>query len=230
MLAMAWLPLWGQVVVPDSASRAIPADSVAVDEEDDEPNVIGAQPSVRKPKGEANILGAPVYYDRDGGVRGEHPRHYRNGEAPSSGRYQMPKHHYLNNLGTNFSSFFFEIETLLGPRDIAIGANLTYLPERWGVYGSALYGHYRNYWSVGPAVRLSGRDSFFDWQLYGGAMFADRRLGGEVGIRIASQARRSEFCWTSASLGWAFINGDSYLTVGLSLEVTALTALAFFFW
>ncbi|MBP3763830.1 MAG: hypothetical protein J6I49_08160 [Bacteroidales bacterium] len=221
-----------QVELTDSTRRAIPADSIAVDddEEDDGPNVIGAQPMPSRPKGEANVLGVPVYYDREGNVRGSHqaPAH-RRGQSPQ-GVYRMPEHHYRNNVGFNFNSCFFEVETLIGTRDAALGASFTYLPERWGVYGSALGGVHRNYFSVGPALRLSGRESALDWHLYGGALFSGRRTGGEVGLRIASQAGSSKFCWTSASMGMAFLNNQTYLTIGLSLEVAALSALTFFFW
>ncbi len=235
LLAMAWLPLWGQVVVPDSTGRAIPADSIAVDEDDDddEPNVIGARPQPRQTKGEANVLGSPIYYDLDGNAIGGNdrratasPRHHR--QRPS-GTYRMPEHHYLNNVGRNFNSYFFEVETLIGINDLALGANFTYLPERWGLYGSALGGNRRNYFSLGPALRLSGRDSRLDFQLYGGAVFG-HRAGGEVGLRLAGPSRNSEFCWASASMGLMFLGNDTYLTIGLSLEVAAISALTLFFW
>ncbi len=224
---LAWLPVWGQVVQPDTARRVIPADSIAVDddEDDDGPNVIGAQPAPRRPKGEANIIGAPVYYNQDGSVRGS-----RQPAPPSrrGGRPAMPEHHYLNNVGLNFNSVFLEVEAAMGHRS-ALGLNLTYLPERWGVYGSALFGPRRQYYSIGPAVRLSGRQSSVDWHLYSGLTFG-RRLGGEIGFRVAAPSRGHEFCWTSASLGMAVIDGNSYLTLGLSLELSALLGLSLFFW
>lgn len=227
LLLLSWFPLWGQVALPDSTQRTVPADSVAVDEddEDDGPNVIGAQPAPRRPKGEANIIGAPVYYNPDGSVRGSRQPASR----PHRGsRPAMPEHHYLNNPGLNYSSFFLELEAALGSRS-ALGMSFTYLPERWGIYGSALFGPRREYFSVGPAVRLSGINARVDWQLYSGLTFG-HRVGGEIGFRVAAPSRGSEFCWNSASLGMAVIDGRSYLTLGLSLEISALLGLSLFLW
>ena len=60
-LTLAWSSFWAQDVVrhinqgtPDSIpATTVPADSVAVDDEDDGPNVIGAKPTPRHKKGEA---------------------------------------------------------------------------------------------------------------------------------------------------------------------------------
>lgn len=227
LLTLAWLPLWGQVALPDSTQRTVPADSVAVDEDDadDGPNVIGAQPAPRRPKGEANIIGSPVYYNTDGTVRGSS----QPARMPSHrSRPAMPERHYLNNVGLNFSSFFLEVEAALGQRS-ALGLNFTYLPERWGIYGSALFGPWREYFSVGPAVRLSGLQSSVDWHLYSGLTFG-HRVGGEIGFRVAAPSHSSEFCWSSASLGMAVIDGRSYLTLGLSLELSAILGLSLFLW
>ena len=102
---------WAQDVVRDSVhttpdSTAIKASS-AIDMDDndtvdDEENVIGAKPQPRK-KGErkeANVLGAPVYYDVYGNVEGS-------GETSTT--YHRPKHHYLNNLADRYCSWLFEI-------------------------------------------------------------------------------------------------------------------------
>ena len=133
---------WAQDVVRDSVhttpdSTAIKASS-AIDMDDndtvdDEENVIGAKPQPRK-KGErkeANVLGAPVYYDVYGNVEGS-------GETSTT--YHRPKHHYLNNLADRYCSFFVEGELLTGRHDAAIGGSFTYLPKRWGFYGSVLGG------------------------------------------------------------------------------------------
>ena len=227
LLLLAWLPLWGQVVQPDSTARTFPADSVAVDDDqdDDGPNVIGARPAPRRPQGEPKVLGAPVYYNHDGSIRGSRqPAH----QPHRGSRPGLPERHYLNNLGLNYSSFFLEMEAALGRRS-ALGLNLTYLPERWGIYGSALFGPRREYFSVGPAVRLSGMQSTVDWHLYSGLTFG-RRVGGEIGFRVAATSRGSEFCWSSASIGMAVIDGSSYLTLGLSLELSALLGLSIFLW
>lgn len=208
-----------QVALPDSTSVA---DSVTVtdstDIDDDEENVIGGR-TVKTKKSEANVLGMPVYYDTLGNViSGDNP-------SPSGGIYHRPRHHYLNNLGDNYCSFFAEVETMIGPSDLALGANFTYLPERWGAYTSVLAGTRSHYVSVGPALRLSDYDSRFDWHLYGGLVWGDRHIGCEGGLRFATPQRKSDFCWTSASMGLGVINGDTYLTVGLSIEILAIEVL-----
>lgn len=210
--------VWAQDVVRDSVP-AVADDTTAVEE-----NVIGTKPSLRYDKGrkEANVLGAPVYYDGNGNVRGS---------GISSQIYHRPKHHYLNNLDNNFCSIFLEGEALHGVNDFAIGLNFTYLPKRWGAYGSVLFGYNRNYLSVGPALRLSGYDSSVDWQLYGGVMFGGRSTGGEVGLRVATPQRSKEFCFTSVSVGCAVVGSHAFVTFGASIDMVAIFGLAtFLFW
>ena len=217
-LLLSWGSLWAQDVVrhvntaiPDS----IPADSIAVDDDDDEPNVIGAKPSTYRKGGEANILGAPIYYDSTGHAYGTGEAATRTVHLPYPGETLRPVEI------DNFNHYFFEVEVAGRYRDALVGFNFTYLPKRVGVYGSALFGDHKTHGSLGVALRLSGNSWRTDWQLYGGATLS-RTLGYEVGIRIAETARpNSRFAWRSGSLGWAIYNGQSYLTVGLSLELAA---------
>ena len=209
VLAMAGSLAWAQAPVKDSVARA---DSSEVEE-----NVIGGRVMSPKGRGEANVLGAPVYYDINGGVRG--------GRVASDGRYHRPKHHYLNNLGYYFDSYFVEMEGMFGDDELAMGGSFTYLPDRWGAYGSALVGINHDYLSVGPAVRLSQEGSFIDWHLYGGVMIG-QTLGGELGMRWAVPSRKGSFSWSSGSMGLVVVDGRSYLTVGLSLEIAALVSLS----
>lgn len=181
--------------------------------------VLGDEPQVRTQR-ERNVLGAPVYYDTLGNVIGQH--------QPSDGVYRRPRHHFHNRLENDFNNFFFEFQMLLGGRQgFATGAMLTWLPQRWGLYGSALvnwdYGHY----SIGPALRLSDCGDYFDWQLYGGLAF-DRRVGFEGGMRIAGPRSQSGFAWTSLSLGGGYVHGHGYMTFGLSLLLAP--EMAFIFW
>lgn len=206
---------WAQDVVRDSVPAAV-ADSA-----DAEENVIGAKPAVRPvaTRREANVLGAPVYYNVNGSVRGS---------GDTSAIYRRPKHHYLNNLDDRYCSFFAEGEALTGASDLAYGLNFTYLPKRWGAYGSLLIGLNHDYLSAGPVLRLSDYESMFDWQLYGGVMFSGRSVGGEVGVRIAVPQRSSEFCLTSVSMGCAIVGSHAFVTVGASVDIIAIFGLATF--
>lgn len=170
---------------------------------------------------ERNLIGAPVYYDTLGNVRGS---------ADTLNRVaRLPKHHYFNRLSNDFSTYFVEVEGLIGYADLAFGINFTYLPERWGFYGSCLAGIRRNYLTFGPALRLSGYGDSYDWHLYGGAVVS-RHLGVEGGIRFAQPRDEDDFCWMSASVGGMFVNGHGFFTCGLSLELSALTAISVFWW
>lgn len=229
MLMLACTGVWAQDVVRDSVAVA--------DTTDAEENVIGGRVDTsytrrhEHKKKEQNVIGTPIYYgldgqERRGGLRPSELRRPQSAPEP----YNRPKHHYQNSLTDRYCGFFAEVESMLGPRDLALGMNMTYLPRRWGAYGSILAGLNHSYLSVGPALRLSGYDSSYDWHLYGGAIFGGRHIGGEFGLRLALPQNDSDFCWTSASMGMAIINGDSYLTLGLSLElslVCALTTLLF---
>ena len=207
---LACTTVWAQDVVRDSVAVADTADT--------EENVIGVKPRhTKRQKHEANVLGAPVYYNINGQERG--------GERTTA-TYRRPRHHYLNQLSNRYCSTFFEGEVLFGASNLAIGANLSVLPERWGGYGSMLFGGRTNYFSVGPALRLSGYESVLDWHLYGGAVFTERHIGGEVGLRMASPRHKGRFCWMSTSLGLAVVDGDTYMTFGLSMAMTGLVLLA----
>lgn len=229
-LTFAWGSLWAQNVVrhvnqpsPDS----IAVDSIAVDDDDDEPNVIGAKPSPRHIKGEANILGAPIYYDSTGHAYGTGEPASRSVYLPHGDDVLTPVTPRERNY---FNHFFFECELLTTYHATAAGVNLTYLPKHVGIYGSLLFGTTRRpYCSLGAALRLVGNTSPFDVHLYGGITWS-RTLGAEVGLRFAEPARNGLYAWRSGSIGWANFNGHNYLTIGLSLELAALAGLLFFWW
>jgi len=161
-----------------------------------------------------NVLGAPVYYDTMGNVIGQ--------QADSF--YHRPKHHFHNRLEYDFSSFFLEGEALLGPNDLAIGAQMAWVPQRWGVYCSGLTGVYYNYLSAGPVVRLSDCGDRIDWQMYAG-LVASHRWGAEMGFRMAAPRQWGDFCWTSMSLSFGYANRMSYFTLGFSLTLSSVVAL-----
>ncbi len=214
-LLMAWGTVWAQDVVRDSVAAS-------TDTIDNEENVIGAKPRPKGEKKEANVLGAPVYYDQNGNVKGS---------GENSEVYRRPKHHYLNNLSSRYCSLFVEGTLITGRHDSGIGGNFTYLPKRWGFYITANAGRRHTYLSAGAALRLSGYESSLDWQLYGGIGGGGRHLGGEVGLRVAPPQRSSKFCWTSASIGYANYGGHSYFTGGVSLDLVGAMALTtILFW
>ena len=224
-LTLAWGTLWAQDVVRDSTkTTVIPADSIAVDDEDDGENVIGAKIAPHIGNGEANILGAPIYYDNEGRAIGT-------GE-PATRVVSLPHGDVVLHPVEidNFNHFFFEIEGIGSYHNGALGFNFTYLPHHLGIYGSALFNSRNQYYSLGAALRLSSSTCSVDWQLYGGATWSNT-LGAEAGIRIAETARNeSRFAWKSASLGWALFNGRHYATLGLSIEISAIAGLLFFWY
>lgn len=216
VLLLACGTVWAQDVVRDSVPAAV-ADSA-----DNEENVIGAKPTHTISRREANVLGAPVYYNPNGSVRGG---------GDTSAFYHRPKHHYRNNLEERYSSIFAEGEVLRGTNDYAFGLNFTYLPKRWGAYGSVLFGVKHDYLSVGPALRLSDYDSYLDWQLYGGIMLGGRSAGAEVGLRMATPQHDSEFCITSASMGIAIVGSHAFVTFGASVGLLAAVGVSsLLFW
>ena len=173
----------------------------------------------QKPANSRNVLGAPVYYDTLGNVRGE---------ASPGGTAHLPKHHYLNRLSNDYCSLVLEMDGWFGG-DVAVGGSVTWLPERWGFYGKGLFGSRSNYFSAGPALRLSGYGGNLDWHLYGGVVVSSR-LGGELGLRMALPKRRGAFCWESLSIGMAQVGRRTFFTCGMSLELVAAAASTFILW
>lgn len=225
LLLTVSLSAMAQDVVRDSVT--VGTDSLAVDDLDtidDGENVVGAKQAPQRHKAkEANVLGAPVYYDLNGNVLGE--RRVASGKTPADGVYHRPKHHYLNSLDNRYSSIFVEGELLMGSSNVGVGANLTVLPNRWGGYGSAVFGVDGSHFSLGPALRLSGPESSMDWHLYCGVVLGERHLGAEGGLRMALPKVRGEFCWTSVSMGVLALNGDVCMTFGVSLDMLAVLSI-----
>lgn len=205
--------VWSQDVVRDSVPPA------SADTTDDGENVIGGRVQRTNIQKEPNVIGAPVYYNYDGSVR------TRANRGNPRGYYQMPRHHYQNTLDNHFCSYFFEGEGMLGTDDAALGFNMSYVPNRWGAYCSLLRGINYNYVSAGPVLRLSDVENSIDWQLYGGLMYSGG-FGGEVGLRVATAKGSGEFCWTSASTGVCFFDGATLFTLGLSIDLMAVSGLS----
>ncbi|MBQ8702985.1 MAG: hypothetical protein IJ524_01255 [Bacteroidales bacterium] len=164
-----------------------------------------------------NVLGAPVYYDTLGNVIGQ--------SAPADSFYHRPKHHFLNRLEDDFSAFFLEGQMMLGGRDMAIGGQFAYVPRRWGAYVGGNLGFQGGYLKAGPVWRMSDCGNDIDWQLYAGVNIC-RHPGAEIGLRMGAPRLWGDFCWTSYSMTVGYANRSAYLTLGFSLSLTAILALA----
>lgn len=211
---LLFLLAYGTIWAQDTVRRT------TADTADAEENVIGGRPQRSNVQHKANVLGAPVYYNLDGSVQSA-----TNNHGNPRGEYTRPQHHWRNTLDSYFNSYFCEVEGMLGTGDLALGLNFTYLPKRWGVYGSLLAGLVNSYATIGPIVRLSDYGDPCDWHLYGGLATGDG-LGGEVGMRIASPKSNGAFGWCSGSMGMVFLDGESYVTFGLSLDLAAIAAIS----
>ena len=163
-----------------------------------------------------NVLGAPVYYDTLGNVLGQ--------AAPADSFYHRPKHHFRNRLEDEFCSFFLEGQLQMGEDDMAVGAQLAYVPQRWGGYLGGNLGVFGNYVKVGPVWRVSDCGSDIDWQLFAGVNLC-RHPGGELGLRMAAPRLWGSFCMTSYSMTFGYANNMCYLSLGFSLTLSTLLAL-----
>lgn len=215
LMLLAGGMVWAQTPADTAKVNATSVDTADAEEE----NVIGGRVQRTNPQHESNVLGTPIYYNLDGSVRQGNHR----GNPRPSGEYQRPEHHYRNTLGSHFNTWFCEAEAMIGDKDAAVGMNFTYLPERWGIYGSMLAGRRYNFASLGAALRVSDKYDLIDWHLYGGIICGDG-IGGEGGMRIGATRGKTGFGWCTGSMGVAVMDGRGYLTLGLSLDVTAAIA------
>ena len=177
---------------------------------------LGDSPQLRRSRAQ-NVIGTPVYYDTLGNVIGQ--------KAPDDSLYHRPKHHFHNRLENDFCSVFLEGQTRFSSNDVAVGCQLAWVPRRWGVYGSGMVGVRYGYFSAGPVWRMSDCGNWIDWQLYGG-LVVSRQPGAEIGLRMGSPKLWGDFCWSSVSFNWGYVNGASYVTLGLSLTLTSIVALS----
>ena len=191
------------------AAEAQTTDSVAVGRE------LGSEPRVKRSY-ERNVLGAPVYYDTLGNVIGQ--------TVPADSFYHRPKHHFRNRLEDHFSAFFLEGQLMTGSRDMALGGQLAYVPQRWGAYLGGNVGLQGPYIKAGPVWRMSDCSNEIDWHLYAGVNIC-RRPGAEIGLRMAAPRMWSNFCWTSYSMTFGYANNMGYITLGFSLTLSTVLAL-----
>lgn len=106
-----------------------------------------------------------------------------------------------------------------------VGANYTYIPKKWGLYGSFMYGFQGDYCAnVGPAIRLAN-SSFtgVDIHLFQGVGLNSGSLGGETGVRFGFGRDKKygmwslsgSLCYSSEGIGWS---------VGMSWPIAGITA------
>lgn len=129
----------------------------------------------------------------------------------------LSRRQQMKYFGHDFSSWFVEVKYLYGTRDMAIGLNLSYVPNIVGVYGTFMNGVNAYWGSAGVVYRFSRIDSRVDCQAYAGFV-AGFGYGAEVGIRLARVNRRHKaFSWVSVSAGATLTNYGSFFSCGLSL-------------
>lgn len=137
------------------------------------------------------------------------------------------------NSNRNDDLCHFFLESILGFEQYGstgYGANFAYVHNWCGGYLSATVYRSHLLYTGGIAVRPLPRMSAFDWQLYGGFAYAnpiDSRIGFEVGTRFAANAYTNggQFAWWSLSVSHVSLNGNSYLTLGLSISLSSICGL-----
>jgi hypothetical protein len=129
----------------------------------------------------------------------------------------LSRRQQMKYFGHDFSKWFLEVKYLYGTRDMAIGLNLSYVPNIVGVYGTFMNGVNAYWGSAGVVYRFSRIDSRIDCQAYAGFV-GGFGYGAEVGLRLARVNRhRKAFSWVSVSVGATITNYGSFVNCGLSL-------------
>lgn len=126
---------------------------------------------------------------------------------------------------------------LMFPTLVGYGIQAAYVPKHWGAYASlmgaegyrtfsdsrgALYDDYVHYtWLTGGAVFRPLLNPYsLDFQLFGGLAMGYGG-GAEFGIRLAG-LEGGHFSWFSGSFGIINTNHDSYITIGISIGISAM--------
>lgn len=168
-----------------------------------------------------NVIGKTIYYNDSTQYRPWHGYGYDN------------THYDFDDI---FNTVFLEPSIMFSRDDLAFGFNLAVVPGQWGGYVKGAYSHYADWWSFGPAYRLSNRHQDYDLQLYGGLMIGHtpypNNVGGEIGLRISGDRTfcNSWYSLWSGSIGFSVINQDIFLTIGMSLPISFLcTPIVFLF-
>lgn len=150
--------------------------------------------------------------------------------------YKAPNRNPLYYFGSPFAEHFAEIDFILGSADLGIGFTYTYLPEVWGGHITGRTGYENDWLMAGADYRLSKPWSRIDGHLYASAGCRIQTYQHphttvpkyapalEAGIRIGSIPSFSKFCMTSAKVGVLTDFQDAYLTLGLSISLTAMAS------
>ena len=142
----------------------------------------------------------------------------------------------LSGNDTKYSRFFLE-SLLAVQRDgsMGLGTTFAYLPNVLGGYVSSAAYHNHDMFTGGLAVRpLAGIVKRTDWQLFGGLAYAKalkqpfkQPVGFEIGTRFGANAEANggKFAWWSLSFSRLYVNNNTYYTLGLSINLSALFGL-----
>lgn len=120
-----------------------------------------------------------------------------------------------------YSRYFLEGVMMCGFDHLALGIDLAYVPEHWGVYASLLEGVSfqsglnADWMTMGLVWRPVTEPAKLDWQLFTGPAFGIGN-GWELGTRFAATNQGSRFSWLSGSVSMMSLAGRSYFTIGLS--------------
>lgn len=165
-----------------------------------------------------NVIGDPVYYTDSTQYRPGHGMGYNQPSYHPYRQNQPQRLHHVRN--TDVNRWFVETKMMLGELDGALGVDVAFVPEKWGVYGSSLWGNRYDWISCGGIYRITEPGRSRDWQLYGGLVFGPT-MGSELGIRVAfDNFGANGFSWWSASLGMANVAGYGFINVGLSIGLS----------
>ena len=128
-----------------------------------------------------------------------------------------------------FSSFFLEGTVALDDwGSLGAGFSFAYVPSHLGGYGTVQFFDHRVMPCLGVVLRPVVSDFPIDWQIFGGFAVMEG-VGVEAGMRFGATAsgNRGAFGWWSGSLSRIFIGQNTYMTIGVSINVAALTGLFF---
>ena len=125
-------------------------------------------------------------------------------------------HHYSEFLGSYSEN-----------NELFLGANYAYTPNKYGLYGSFMYGLYDNYYiNVGPVLRLTnGSYNKVDVQLFQGVGLNSGKIAGETGFRFGFGRDKKYGMWSlSGAVGYS--SQGVTLTAGMSWPITAIAAMS----
>lgn len=143
------------------------------------------------------------------------------------GREQMNPDHFLEayyGLGINSSVFKSGYDGHSCDLDHYVGLSYGWLPNRWGLHTSAMYGitNHNFVFTAGPALRLTEDSNLADFQFYagGGVAYTDRiTWAADFGVRLSFCNWRYDynFSWWSMNIGVKYFDRKFVPNIGISL-------------